>query len=233
MKRNTGAPGRRKDGATTKAQLLEAAGALFAAKGFDRTTAKEIAERAGTNAAAVNYYFAGIENLYGQVLVEAHRRLVSLQALASVVEADEDPRQRFRRVVELIVGAVTSPESSWAVRVLTREILSPTPHSHALRQEIGPKISLVLGLVADLVGLPREHPAVARTCFSIMAPCLMLLVADRQPQLVPEFGAVASDARALADHMIGFALGGIANVANIARREAPRRSSARRNDESV
>ena len=33
---------------------------------------------AGTNAAAINYHFGGIEGLYAAVLCEAHRRLISL-----------------------------------------------------------------------------------------------------------------------------------------------------------
>ncbi len=134
--RASGQRRRREDGATTKAQLLEAAGVLFAEKGFDRTTAKEIAEKAGTNAASVNYHFGGIEGLYEEVLVEAHHRFVSLQALASAVEGEGDPQQKLRRLLELFINAVTEPaSSSWAVRVLTREILSPTPYFHTLAPE--------------------------------------------------------------------------------------------------
>jgi len=225
MKRTSSARGRREDGATTKAQLLEAAGVLFAEKGFDRTTAKEIAERAGVNAASVNYYYGGIENLYEEVLVEAHHRFVSFQALASAVEGESDPTEKLRRLIELILKAATGPDSSsWAVRVLTREILSPSPYNQALRRkEIEPKKSLVFGLVSELLGLPREHPAVARVCFSIAAPCLMLLVADRHfvTQLFPALGADAIHAQALADHMVCFALGGIANVAGHETSQAP------------
>jgi AcrR family transcriptional regulator len=229
MKKAFGARGRREDGATTKSQLLEVAGVLFAEKGFDRTTAKEIAERAGANAASVNYYFGGIEKLYEEVLVEAHHRFVSFHDMASVVEGEGDPAEKLRRLIELIVRAATGPvSSSWAVRVLTREILSPSPYIQALRRkEIEPKKSLVLGLVSELLGLPREHPAVARACFSIAAPCLMLLVADRHlvTQLFPTLGADAPHTQALADHMVRFALGGIADVA---RHEASRKSAARR-----
>ena len=39
------ARGRREDGLNTKAQILEAAGEVFADKGFDRATGKEIADR--------------------------------------------------------------------------------------------------------------------------------------------------------------------------------------------
>nr|PZN81160.1 MAG: DUF1956 domain-containing protein [Pseudomonadota bacterium] len=232
-KRASGQRRRREDGATTKAQLLEAAGVLFAEKGFDRTTAKEIAEKAGTNAASVNYHFGGIEGLYEEVLVEAHHRFVSLQALASAVEGEGDPQQKLRRLLELFINAVTEPaSSSWAVRVLTREILSPTPYFHTLRRKaIEPKKSLIFGLVSEVLGLPREHPSVARACFSIAAPCFLLLVADRHliKQVFPALGADATDAQALIDHMVRFALGGIAEVS---KHEAPQSSVARRSNKA-
>src|ERR1700745_4534614 len=66
----------------TQLQLLEAAGQEFAEKGFERTTAKEICERAGINTAAVNYYFGGIEGLHAAVLEEARNRLFSADAIA-------------------------------------------------------------------------------------------------------------------------------------------------------
>src|SRR5271163_4722221 len=65
----------------TREHLLEAAGHVFAQKGFEGTTAKEICERAGTNTAAVNYYFGGIEALYGAVMEEARNRIFSVREI--------------------------------------------------------------------------------------------------------------------------------------------------------
>ena len=59
----------------TREHLLEAAGHVFAHKGFERTTAKEICELARTNTAAVNYYFGGIESLYAALMEEARNRI--------------------------------------------------------------------------------------------------------------------------------------------------------------
>ena len=61
----------------TRAHLLETAGQIFAEKGFDRATGKEICKRARVNAAAVNYHFGGMEGLYEAVVWEAHNRLVT------------------------------------------------------------------------------------------------------------------------------------------------------------
>jgi len=48
----------------TKTALILAAGELFAEHGFDGTSVRAIAERAGANVAAVNYHFGSKEKLY-------------------------------------------------------------------------------------------------------------------------------------------------------------------------
>lgn len=56
--------GRRPGGADTRAQLLDAARTEFAERGFDGATVRAIAERAGVDAAMVNHWFGGKEQLF-------------------------------------------------------------------------------------------------------------------------------------------------------------------------
>jgi AcrR family transcriptional regulator len=86
----------RRDGQSTRMVVLEAAGQIFAERGFAEATSKEICERAGANSAAVNYYFGGKENLYEEVLVEAHRQMVSLEELDRIILSDDLPEQKLR-----------------------------------------------------------------------------------------------------------------------------------------
>src|ERR1700679_1016390 len=75
-----------RDDQTTRERLLEVAGQVFAEKGFDRTTGKEICELAGINTAAVNYYYGGIEGLYAAVVQEANSRFVTFGEAAGAIE---------------------------------------------------------------------------------------------------------------------------------------------------
>src|SRR4029077_1876263 len=50
-------------GSTTTA-LIDAAKRLFASKGFDGTSVKELSDAAGTNISLVSYHFGGKEGLY-------------------------------------------------------------------------------------------------------------------------------------------------------------------------
>ena len=72
------------------------------------------------------------------------------------------------------------------------------------------------------MGLPDDHPAVARGCVSVVAPCLMLLIVDRQTlrRVVPKFAFGAGDAEVLVQYMVQYALAGLAAVAGEARKKA-------------
>jgi len=207
--------GPRDSGATTRLQLLDAAGLIFAQKGFDRATAKEIAKAAGTNAASVNYHFGGIDRLYEAVLVRAHDDLISLRQLQDVMVEGLSAEQKLQRLLSMVVGLFTGPDvSSWAIRVISRELLSPSPSLAVLHERaVDPKKSLILDLVAELAGRSKDDPAVMRCFFSIAAPCGILLMANRETlrQMFPSL--LEGDPIDLEQHLVRFALAGIAAVA--------------------
>ncbi|MEK1886574.1 MAG: CerR family C-terminal domain-containing protein [Phyllobacterium sp.] len=207
-------PGRREDGATTKAQILEAAGEVFAEKGFDRATGKEIAERAGSNSAAVNYYYGGIEGLYGEVLVEAHRRLLTYDSLVKIAEGSGEPKEKLRTLIGLIARTVIgSARSSWALGVLGREILSPSSAFAVLvDREILPKKLVVTTIVGEILGLSHDDPVVTRCALNIISPFAMLVVGNKQiftrvlPGLNPDEPQAQNE---IVQHFQRFAMAGL------------------------
>jgi AcrR family transcriptional regulator len=58
----------------TKDRLLDAAEQLFANKGFENVSIRELASEADVNIAAINYHFQGKENLFREVIL---RRFVA------------------------------------------------------------------------------------------------------------------------------------------------------------
>ena len=58
----------RKKKVSTSEQILVAAKALFAEKGFGETSVKEISDKAGVNISAVSYHFGGKEELFAVIL---------------------------------------------------------------------------------------------------------------------------------------------------------------------
>src|SRR3990167_11545620 len=60
----------RSDGEHSRGRLLHAGLRLFAQHGFSKTSTREIAEAAGTNVAAISYYFGDKAGLYRAVFLE-------------------------------------------------------------------------------------------------------------------------------------------------------------------
>ncbi len=201
---------------TTREQLLEVAGQVFAEKGADRATGKEICRRAGANPASINYYFGGLDGLYAATLVEAHNRLVPLEAMAAAATADT-PTAKLRAVITLITGALVGPvSSSWVLRVFSRELLAPSRAFRLLRERaLLPKTLILRDIVAELMQRPVDDPAVSRACVNIIGPMVFLLTADRRTvlQAFPGVGVNPDDAPQLADHFVRYALAGVAAAA--------------------
>ena len=94
----------RPDGAATRQHILHTAGRVFSERGFADATSKEIAERAGTPMASINYHFGSREALYEAALIEAHKQIVGLDELVMLTQGLSDPREKFRTVISRLVG---------------------------------------------------------------------------------------------------------------------------------
>ena len=215
-------PGRREDGATTKAQILEAAGEIFAEKGFDRATGKEIAERAGSNSAAVNYYYGGIEGLYGEVLLEAHRRLIAYDRLVALAEGPGDPKEKLKSLIGLIARTVTVPaRATWALGVLGREVLSPSSAFATLvDKEILPKKLVITSIIGQILGLSHDDPIVTRCALNIISPFAMLVVGNKQifTRVLPGLNPAEPNAQEeIVEHFQRFAMAGLEATASALR----------------
>jgi TetR/AcrR family transcriptional regulator, regulator of cefoperazone and chloramphenicol sensitivity len=210
--------------ATARRRLLDAARAVFAEKGFAGATGKEICERAGTNTAAVNYYFGGIEELYVAAVQDAHSRLITSDLLAAAVASHSDPQAKLAALIETVIRALTSASASAAVlHLIGREVVPPSPRLRALREkEIPARAAILKGIVSELMNLPADHPAVARACLSIVGPFFMLMVADRRiiKRAFRALGLETADAEVLIQHMIRFSLAGLSAVAGELRKKS-------------
>jgi AcrR family transcriptional regulator len=65
---STAGPAHARDAGRTRQSLLDAAAELFTSEGYDRTTVRAIAERAGVNQALLFRYFGNKEALFARVL---------------------------------------------------------------------------------------------------------------------------------------------------------------------
>ncbi|ANN65369.1 TetR/AcrR family transcriptional regulator [Bordetella bronchialis] len=169
----------RADGEATRANIIEAAGQLFAERGYADTTSKAICQRARTNIAAVNYYFGSRDGLYLELLREVHRRLMSVGFLREIAASPLPAEDKLGVFLHGLVSAVVDA-SNWHTRLWAREILTPSPLlSQVMREEAMPKFQVLSGIVGEITGLRPGTPALTCCVLSVLAPCLVLLVLDR------------------------------------------------------
>lgn len=118
----------RADGQSTRQSIIEAAGQLFAERGYAETTSKEICARARTNIAAVNYHFGGRDGLYLHLLREVHQHMMGREALARLAQADLPPEEKLSRFLAALVHGIID-DTGWHTRLWARECSAPHPCS--------------------------------------------------------------------------------------------------------
>ena len=123
------------DRLTTKDRLLDAAERLFADKGFDEVSIRELAAAADVNIAAVNYHFQGKENLFAEVV---RRRFIAQRdhTLASLADAAEGERPALGAIIRAIVGpylhgALAADQGGGVMAVMAREMHTSGGVHHA------------------------------------------------------------------------------------------------------
>src|SRR5579885_1385334 len=104
-------------------RLLEAAGEVFAEKGFKGATVREIIDRAGVNIAAVNYYFRNKERLY----IEAVKHVACIGTDAELTWlAGTPPAVKLRDFIHFHLSRLLDPDKpAWHTRLIMRELSHP------------------------------------------------------------------------------------------------------------
>ena len=167
-------------GAITKGRLLVVAKQLFAENGYDATESREITRQAGVNVASVNLYFGGIDGIYREVLREAHELLQNHGRLKAGLDAPTDPPERLAYLIDALSRVVLEdPAANWALRVICRELFWPSSFSERLvERDIRPWRRALVEVVATMLGVSSDHPAVASCCLGIVAPFALLVLGN-------------------------------------------------------
>lgn len=177
--RGPGRPG----GDESRARIVEAAGQLFADRGFDGVSVRELAKRAGVNAAAINYHFGGKEGLYHAVL----RKLIDdtapmfapmiRQLREGVADANGDRAALARLAAALVRGLLSNILSGanfrWQIPIMLRESQHPSKaFAMLVREAINPVHDGIAELVAAATGYAPAAPETRLIVANIMGQCM-------------------------------------------------------------
>lgn len=206
----------RKDVTDTRQRLLEAAGTLFATRGFHAATTLDICRLAQANSAAVNYHFQTKEKLYVHVWRHAFEQSLAAHPLEGGVPVSASAEKRLHGRIRALVERLLDPQSI-DLDIAGMEMANPTGLlCEVIPRCVAPLRQGITNHVRELLGPDAPEQAIALCVMSINAQCFVPLHRERrQPSPKGKSGRLSPppwagvEPAALAEHIFRFSLAGI------------------------
>lgn len=205
-----------------RSRLVMAALRVFAEKGFDGATTRDICEAAGANISAIRYYFGDKAGLYRAAFTEpmsdapchanpeTYSRLPLDQALSLFFKEFLEPLKR-------------GEEMRLAMKLRLREMIEPTGvWQEEIDVAIKPQHAALVSLLKQHLGLKRVDMDVQRLAFAIIGMAVHFHVGqDVVAAIAPQVLNTPKAIDTLAERLAGYAL---AIIAAEAKRRLPETS---------
>jgi len=204
------------DRPSTRQRLLEAAGEVFAEKGFRNATVREIVRRAGANLNAVNYYFGDKQGLYQAAIEYAHQSIEQEHELALARDKTSEPAERLHAFVRVLLRRVTTRgHSAWHGKLMAMEMAKPTEVLDiVVARFIRPRFDLLVGMIRELAGKEIPQREIELCAESVVAQCVHFVHGRAIiTRLLPFLTYSESDIDMMARHITQFSLAGLRSLA--------------------
>ena len=218
-------------GAQTREQLLDAAERLFACRGFEATSVRDITRAAACNLAAVSYHFGGKHALYRETF---RRRLAAVrdQRIATIACALAAPGASLESVLASFARAFLAPlvhggGAAELTELIAREMVDPQLPAELFADEYVEPVqrALAAAIVALSPGLSETR---ARLCVTSMVAQLVHAVHRmRHAERAGRRRAALPKLPELIRHIVRFSAGGIRACRTPAARGRPGKEKAR------
>jgi AcrR family transcriptional regulator len=192
----------------TRDKLIEAAGTVFAERGYRAATIREICRRAGANVAAVNYTFGDKMGLYTEVLRHSVRA-ARTAAMTAALDASRTPEDVIRGVIRArLMSLCQESRPDWHIRLVMHEFSHPTAAMGRVVDEgMRPIYERVRKAVGDIIGLSADHETTLLSVNSIVGQILFYTFSRPVlARLQPELKLTPSKLDRIADHIADFSL---------------------------
>lgn len=168
---------------STRNRILLAAGPIFAAKGFRKSTVREICEEANVNVASVNYYFGDKKNLYLESVLLA--RQMRADQFPGPVWTTETGPEKLRQFVALILKRmVVNAAGPWQVQLLMNEIQNPTDTCEQLVEEyFRPFMETLIEIIIEVAQRDIAKLTATQLALNVVGQCMIYRFAPQTQTL--------------------------------------------------
>lgn len=189
-----GRQGTQARGEDTRRRILETALDLFAAHGYEGASTRQIAEGAGVNLPAIQYYFGNKEGLYRAIIedivgdTERHMSEVLPRVRTALDDPGATPAQLTEllcQMLEAFITVVTSgPQVDSRRLIFARSEVEETPgldrlHENGMRQIFNP----CLALFARIHGKSEADPAMTGRTMALIGQVVIFCNNHKRPIL--------------------------------------------------
>jgi AcrR family transcriptional regulator len=200
--------------AATRDRLLAAATRLFAERGFQRVTVRDVCAEAGANVAAINYHFGGKEGLYMEVLRTAVGIMRGTTDEMIRAGVGQPPDVQLAGLLRTFLERICAGRDGWIHQLMLQEMREPTPGLDlVIEAVIGPRFNYLRGVVARLLDCDDVNdPRVVACAVSVQSQMMVVMKSPIASKIgVPPI--TIDDIPAVADHITRFSLAGIRAIA--------------------
>jgi len=198
----------------TRDRVLKTAARLFAERGFNHVSVRDICKEARSNLASVNYHFGDKLGLYRELIGAVAEGMNDAKNSAFEAGSGRPPQEQLRAYIRGFLHQLLgqSPdETCWLDKLIARETTEPTPALDLIIEKgIRPAAERLNKLVGEVVGLPASDPRVALGASAVQGLCIWYrssrTVAER---MYPELKLTPERINSLADFIADFALAGL------------------------
>lgn len=146
-----------KDSEKTRAKIIEAAGKLFAERGFKGVTVRDIVKKADTHLSALNYHFRTKKDLYREVLMQACRD----ESFSSNEQKQLLRREPHKALHDIITGTMEEyrkqTTANWQTNIITRECWEPSDvFMETVKTYFKPQTDFIAQIIGKIADKPIE-----------------------------------------------------------------------------
>lgn len=157
-------------------QIMEAAERLFADKGFDGSSVRDIAEAAGVNLAMISYYFGSKEKLM-EAMFRRRSEHFKLQLETMIQDKNRSPIQKMESLIDQYIEKLASQQCFH--RIMVREQM--VNNNGFIAQQIHELKKKNQGLIKGLIQEGQESGHFKK---NVDVPLLMMTMIGTVSQLV-------------------------------------------------